>query len=143
DLWTITKGIVWVVNKHWEEPDKGIWEFRTEERHFTFSKVLCWVAVDRALRVAKLLHKNRKVEKWNIIEQQIRKSIHDNAWNEEVQSFTQYYDSTQLDASVLLIETNSFIDARDPKYIDTVQATGRELSNDGLMYRYKNQDDFG
>ncbi|HLT52509.1 MAG TPA: glycoside hydrolase family 15 protein, partial [Flavobacteriaceae bacterium] len=55
ELWTITKGILWVVAKHWQEPDKGIWEFRTEDRHFTFSKVLCWVAVDKAIKVAELL----------------------------------------------------------------------------------------
>lgn len=143
DLWTITKGIVWVVTKHWKEPDKGIWEFRTEERHFTFSKVLCWVAVERALRVAKLLNKKRKVEKWSILEQEIRQDIHDNAWNEEIQTFTQSYGSKHLDASVLLMESYGFINARDPKYVATVKATGRELSYDGLMYRYKNQDDFG
>ena len=54
ELWTITKGIAWVVGKHWQEPDKGIWEFRTEDRHFTFSKVLCWVAIDRAIKISKL-----------------------------------------------------------------------------------------
>src|SRR5690606_5238017 len=143
DLWTITKGIVWVVHKHWEEPDKGIWELRTEERHVAFSKVLCGVAVERALRVAKLLHKTPKIKKWSILEEQIRKSIHHNAWIVQVQSFTLSCDSTHLDASVLLMETYGFIDAKDPKFIATVQATGRELSHDGLMYRYKNQDDFG
>src|SRR5690606_20628141 len=108
-----------------------------------FSKVLCWVAVERALRVAKLLNKKRKVEKWSILEQEIRQDIHDNAWNEEIQTFTQSYGSKHLDASVLLMETYGFINARDPKYVATVKATGRELSYDGLMYRYKNQDDFG
>ena len=57
ELWNITKGIVWVVNKHWQEPDKGIWEFRSEDQHFTFSKVLCWTAIDKAIKVAKLLEK--------------------------------------------------------------------------------------
>ncbi|MCM5663160.1 glycoside hydrolase family 15 protein [Galbibacter mesophilus] len=143
DLWTITKGIVWVVNKHWKETDKGIWEFRTEEKHFTFSKVLCWVAVDKALRVAKMLNKTRKIEKWQALESEIKEDIHKNAWNEEVQAFTQFYGSKDLDASVLLMEPYGFIDARDPRYVSTVEAIGRELSNDGLLYRYKNQDDFG
>ncbi|MDG3583558.1 MULTISPECIES: glycoside hydrolase family 15 protein [Galbibacter] len=142
-LWTITKGIVWVVNKHWREPDKGIWEFRTEERHFTFSKVLCWVAIDRALRVAKMLNKTRKIEKWAALEQEIRDDIHQYAWNEEVQAFTQSYGSNDMDASVLLMETYGFIDARDPKYVSTVKVIEKELSNDGLLYRYKNKDDFG
>ncbi|MCX2679246.1 glycoside hydrolase family 15 protein [Galbibacter sp. EGI 63066] len=143
DLWTITKGIVWVVNKHWREPDKGIWEFRTEEKHFTFSKILCWVAVDRALRVAKMLNKDRKIDKWECLENEIRKDIYKNSWNEEVGAFTQSYGSNDMDASVLLMETYGFIDARDPKYISTVKAVEKELSNDGLLYRYKNKDDFG
>ena len=53
ELWGITKGIVWIVSNHWKEADKGIWEFRAEDRHFTFSKVLCWVAIDRAIKVAR------------------------------------------------------------------------------------------
>ena len=143
ELWTITKGIVWVVNKHWQEPDKGIWEFRTEDRHFTFSKVLCWVAVDKAIKVAKLLGKTSKITKWKLIESEIREDIIENAWNNEVKAFTQSYGSSDLDASVLLMEPYGFIDAKDPKYISTVNALERELSNDGLLYRYKNQDDFG
>lgn len=143
ELWSITKGIVWVVNKHWTEPDKGIWEFRTEERHFTFSKVLCWVAIERALRVAQLLKKDSKIKKWEILEQQIKEDILANAWNEEKQAFTQSYGSADLDASVLLMESYGFIEAKNPKYISTVKAIGEELSNDGLLYRYKNKDDFG
>ncbi len=77
ELWGITKGIVWIVEKHWHEKDKGIWEFRTEDRHFTFSKVLCWVAVDRAIKVAKMLKKTRKLEKWNALEQTIKKNEDD------------------------------------------------------------------
>src|SRR5690606_1591457 len=143
ELWTITKGIVWVVNKHWREADKGIWEFRTEERHFTFSKVLCWVAIDRALKVARIFGKSSKIEKWKILEQEIKQDIHDNAWNEKVGAFTQSYSSNDLDASVLLMEPYGFIEAKDPKDVKTVMAIERELSYEGLMYRYKNKDDFG
>lgn len=143
ELWTITKGIVWIVSKHWREPDKGIWEFRTEDRHFTFSKVLCWVAVDRAIEVAEIFNKQRKIEKWKTLEKEIREDILENAWNEEVQAFTQSYDSKYLDAAVLLMESYGFIDAKDPRFVSTVHAIERELSNDGLMYRYKNEDDFG
>lgn len=143
ELWTITKGIVWVVNKHWREADKGIWEFRTEDRHFTFSKVLCWVAIDKAIKVAELLGKKTKINKWKLIEAEIREDIHTHAWNSEVKAFTQSYGTTDLDASVLLMEPYGFINAKDPKYISTVHAIERELSNDGLLYRYKNKDDFG
>ena len=142
-LWGITKGIVWVVNKHWQEADKGIWEFRSEDQHFTFSKVLCWVAVDKAIKVAKLLNKTSKLEAWQALEENIRKDIMDNAWSDKAQAFTQAYGSESLDASVLLMESYDFIDAKHPKYVSTVKAIERELSNDGLLYRYKNQDDFG
>ena len=143
ELWTITKGIVWVVDRHWKEADKGIWEFRTEERHFTFSKVLCWVAVDKAIKVAKIFGKDRKMQRWMTLEQEIKKDIMDHAWNEKVQAFTQSYGSDDLDAAVLLMENYGFIKAKEPKYVSTVKAIERELSNDGLLYRYKNKDDFG
>ncbi|PXY46129.1 glycoside hydrolase family 15 protein [Flavobacterium hydrophilum] len=143
ELWNITKGIVWVVDKHWQEPDKGIWEFRTEERHFTFSKILCWTAIDRAIKVAKILGKNHKVEKWEPLAEVIKNDIMENAWNESVQAFTQSYGSNDLDTSVLLMESYGFIEAMDPKYVATVKAIERDLSNDGLLYRYKNKDDFG
>lgn len=143
EIWSITKGIVWIVEKHWQEPDKGIWEFRTENRHFTFSKVLCWVAVDRAIKIGKLLRKTRKIEKWMLLAEQIRADIHQFAWNSEVGAFVQSYDSNYLDASVLLMESYGFIQAKDPKFVSTVKAIEKNLSNNGLLYRYKNEDDFG
>ncbi|MEZ4808907.1 MAG: glycoside hydrolase family 15 protein [Allomuricauda sp.] len=143
ELWSITKGIVWIVAKHWKEPDKGIWEFRGEDRHFTFSKVLCWVALDRAIKVANMFGKHRKIEKWTSLEQEIKKDIHQNAWNRDINAFVQSYGSSHLDASVLLMESYGFIHARDPKYVSTVKAIEENLSNDGLLYRYKNEDDFG
>ncbi|MEX0315004.1 MAG: glycoside hydrolase family 15 protein [Allomuricauda sp.] len=143
DLWSITKGIVWIVNKHWREPDKGIWEFRGEDRHFTFSKVLCWVAIDRAIKVAKIFGKERKLEQWTVLEQEIKNDIHEHAWNPEVNAFVQSYGSDHLDASVLLMESYGFIHAKDPKFVSTVRAIEEDLNNDGLLYRYKNEDDFG
>ena len=143
DLWAITKGIVWIVSNNWKDADKGIWEFRTEDRHFTFSKVLCWTALDRAIKVAEMLGKQHKIDKWEPIREEIWKDIYDNAWNEEVGAYTQSYGSKELDASVLLMESYGCVNAKDERYIKTVNAIGAELSNDGLLYRYKNEDDFG
>lgn len=143
ELWTLTKGIAWVVSKHWREPDKGIWEFRTENRHFTFSKVLCWVAIDKAIKISEQFGKTSKLERWRKLRKEIKDEIHEKAWNDEVSAFTQSYESTALDASVLLMENYGFIDAKDPRYVQTVKAIGNELSKDGLLYRYKNKDDFG
>ncbi len=142
-LWTICKSIVHIVNVNWEKPDKGIWEFRTEERHFTFSKLLCWVAVDRAIKIGKLINKTNKNERWIQLRDRIHHDIYENAWNDEIQAYTQSYGSKDLDASTLLMEPYGFIDAKDPRFVSTVMATEKELCNDGLMYRYKNKDDFG
>lgn len=143
ELWTIVRGIVRIVEEHWREPDKGIWEFRTEERHFTFSKLLCWVAVDRAVKIGELLRKGMNDSKWKALRKEIYDDIYENGWNEEVQAYTQSYGSTDLDASTLLMESYGFIKAKDPRYISTVKATEKELCYNGLLYRYKNKDDFG
>ncbi len=143
DLWAITKGIVWIVSNNWQDADKGIWEFRTEDRHFTFSKVLCWTALDRAIKIAQMLGKRHKIEKWKPIREEIWDDIYANAWNEEVGAYTQSYGSKEMDASVLLMEMYGCVDAKDERYIKTVHAIGKELNNDGLLYRYKNEDDFG
>ena len=142
-LWSIVKSVVWVVEKNWKKPDKGIWEFRNEDQHFTFSKLLCWVAIDRAIKISNLIKNGRKSEKWKILREEIKNDIHLNAWNPKIKAFTQSYGSDFLDASVLLMESYGFIDCKDPKYVDTVKAIERELLFDGLLFRYKNNDDFG
>ena len=141
ELWEVVKNIVWIVSHNWEKPDKGIWEFRGEDKHFTFSKVLCWVALDRAIKIAELLNKSKP--KWYKVRDQIKKQIDEKAWNDKVNAYTQFYGSTALDASVLLMEQYEFIDPNDPRFVATVKSTERELLKDGLMYRYKNEDDFG
>jgi len=143
ELWTVTRGIVNIVETHWKEPDKGIWELRTEERHFVFSKLLCWVAIDRAVKIGEILRKGINETKWVTLRAEIYDDIYKNGWNEEVQAYTQSYGSKDLDASTLLMESYGFIDAMDPRFVSTVKATEKELSRDGLMYRYKNKDDFG
>ena len=143
ELWSIVKSIVWVVEHKWKEPDKGIWEFRKEDRHFTFSKLLCWVAVDRAIKISKVIQSGKSTQKWEALRKDIYKDIFDNAWNDEVQSFTQSYGTHHLDASVLLMEPYGFIEAKNPKYVKTVKAIEKELSHEGLLFRYKNDDDFG
>ena len=142
-LWSIVKSVVWVVEKNWKKPDKGIWEFRNEDQHFTFSKLLCWVAIDRAIKISNLIKNGRKSDKWKILREEIKNDIHLNAWNPKIKAFTQSYGSDFLDASVLLMESYGFIDCKDPKYVDTVKAIDRELLFDGLLFRYKNNDDFG
>jgi len=142
-LWTITRSVVKLVKRNWKKPDRGIWEIRTEQRHFTFSKVLCWTAIDRAIKIAEFIKMDSYIKEWTHLANTIKAEIMEKAWNEKVGAFTQYYGADDLDASNLLMETYGFIDAKDPKYISTVLATQKDLGRDGLMYRYKNKDDFG
>ncbi len=143
ELWTITRNIVSAVEKNWKKPDKGIWEIRENDRHFTFSKVLCWVAVDRAIKVGQILQQNSIIDSWIGLRDEIKKDIYAKAWSDKKQSFTQAYDYEDLDASILLMESYGFIEADDPKYKSTVLSIQKDLEHKGLMYRYKNEDDFG
>lgn len=143
ELWTIVRGIVKIVEEHWQQPDKGIWELRTEDRHFVFSKLLCWVAIDRAIKIGEILRKGINDGKWKALRTEIYEDIYHNGWNDEVEAYTQSYGSRDLDASTLLMEQYGFIDAKDPRFISTVKATEQQLCRDGLLYRYKNKDDFG
>lgn len=142
-LWTITRSISTVVAENWRKPDRGLWELRTEEQHFTFSKVLCWVSFDRAIKIADMFHRTDYVNEWSVIRDEIASEIYAKAWNDELKAFTQFYGSKDLDASVLLMEPYGFIKADDPRYISTVKAIESQLVYNGLMYRYKNNDDFG
>lgn len=143
ELWTIVRSIVKIVKDNWDKPDRGIWEIRTEHKHFTFSKVLCWVAIDRAMKIAKLVNKRNYIKDWSELAEKIKQDTISKAWNEQIGAFTQSYDSDDLDASTLLMEPYGFIEADDPRYVSTVKETQKQLCKNGLMYRYKNKDDFG
>ncbi len=143
DLWTITRSIVKTVERNWKKPDRGIWEIRNEQRHFTFSKVLCWVAIDRAIKIARLIRQSEYLKDWEKLQARIKKDVLEKAWNINLKAFTQAYGSSDMDASVLLVEPLGFIDAKDPRYISTVRAVRKHLCHNGLLFRYKNTDDFG
>lgn len=143
EIWSITKRIAKIVEDIWQYPDNGIWEFRGEQKHFVFSKVLCWVAMDRAVKIAVLLNKQEYLEQWEAAADAIKADIHTNGWNKNKEAFTQYYGGDEMDASVLQMETYGFIEGTDPLYAKTVEAIKKDLFRDGLMYRYRNPDDFG
>jgi GH15 family glucan-1,4-alpha-glucosidase len=143
DIWEIVRNICRTISTHWEKPDKGIWEIRNEEKHFVFSKVMCWVAMDRATEIATLLNKKYYAETWRSIANDIKEDVLKNGWKEHLQSFTQTYCNSELDASLLLMADYGFIAYDDPKYQKTVMAVKNELFYNGLVYRYKNPDDFG
>jgi len=142
-IWTRVRSIARSVEDAWKEPDRGIWEIRGEKRHFVFSKVLCWVAIDRAIKIANLLEKTEWAVSHGALLNEIHESICRRGWNEEKQAFVQSYGVADLDASNLLLAEYGFLDPKDPRFIATVERSQKELSVDGLMYRYRNQDDFG
>ncbi len=143
DIWEIVRNISFTVSTHWEKPDKSIWEFRNEEKHFVFSKVMSWVSMDRASKIAHILNQNHYAETWRGIANDIKEDVFRNGWNEELQTFTQTYTNTDLDASLLLLAEYGFIPASDDKYQKTVMAIKNTLMYNGLVYRYINPDDFG
>ena len=143
ELWSIVKSVVWIVKNNWKLPDKGIWEFRNEDKHFTFSKLLSWVAIDRAIKISILINKSSNIKKWKLIRKEIYNDILKNGWNKKLGAFTQSYGSDSLDASLLLMESFDFVKPNNLKYIKTVKAIEKDLMNDGLLFRYRNKDDFG
>jgi len=143
DLWTVVRTLARHVRNNWSRPDGGIWEIRSGKRHFVFSKLLCWVALDRAVQIARLLRKPNDAHEWSLHRDRIKADILKRGWNEQQQSFTQAYGDDNLDAANLLIEHYGFLEPTDPRYVNTVWSTYEQLCQDGLMYRYKNQDDFG
>ncbi|MEI6049839.1 MAG: glycoside hydrolase family 15 protein, partial [Bacteroidota bacterium] len=143
DIWEIVRNICRTISTHWEKPDKGIWEIRSEEKHFVFSKVMSWVAMDRAAKIATALNKTYYAETWRGIADDIKEDVIKNGWKEDLQTFTQTYCNSELDASLLLMAEYGFIAADDLKYKKTVLAVKKALFYNGLVYRYINPDDFG
>ena len=137
------KNLVRRVLKDWDKPDQSIWEFRTITSHFVFSKVMSWVAIDRASKIASLIQKDSYANVWDGAANEIKEDIIANGWKEEIQCFSQAYDNLDFDSSVLLMQTYGFIDATDERYIKTVKTIKENLLHNGLMYRYKSKDDFG
>lgn len=143
DIWEMVKCISLAVTDDWGKPDKGLWEIRGQGRHFVSSKVMCWVALDRAAKIADMLGKRAYTESWRKEADKIKKDVMEHGWDEKMQSFTQYYGGESLDASLLLMETYGFISSDSPKYRSTVMAVKAALMHKGLMYRYNGRDDFG
>jgi GH15 family glucan-1,4-alpha-glucosidase len=133
---SMLRGMVEHLETIWQQPDEGIWETRGGRRHFTYSKMMAWVAFDRAIKAAGLLHAGAPVERW----QKVRTAIHDeicsHAYNEKLGSFVQSYGSDQLDASLLLMPMTGFLPADDPRVSGTLKAIEQQLMSGGLVLRY-------
>ncbi|MGH7445243.1 MAG: glycoside hydrolase family 15 protein, partial [Longimicrobiales bacterium] len=139
-FWDLLVRIVDWLCDQWRQPDSSIWEVRAAPRHYVYSKVMCWVAFDRAIRMAAELGAPPTLARWCEERDAIHAEVLERGWSEEKQSFVQYYDGTALDAANLLIPVYGFLPGADARMAGTIQAIMRELSRDGMLYRYTSDD---
>jgi GH15 family glucan-1,4-alpha-glucosidase len=135
-VWPLLKQQVDAAIANWREPDRGIWEVRGDPKHFTSSKLMCWVALDRGARLAELREEWDLAMEWRSLADEIHADICEHALDERG-VFTQHYDTTALDASILLMPLVRFLPANDDRIRATVLAVADELTHDGLVLRYK------
>jgi GH15 family glucan-1,4-alpha-glucosidase len=149
DYWGLLHDVVEYVAKIWRKPDAGIWESRGGDRHFVYSKVQCWTALDRGIRLAEDLliaspdpALQADIERWKAARDEIRKEVLSIGFNEKMGTFVQSYGSRTLDASALMLPLVGFIDAKDPRMRSTIEHIERDLSSsEGLVYRYRDFND--
>jgi alpha,alpha-trehalase len=125
----------------WREADHGIWEVRGEAREFVYSKLMCWVAMDRAIALAPRLGAQDRVERWTAVREEIRRAILERGWSERAGAFAQSFGSDELDASNLMMPLVGFLPADDPRMLATIRATAERLTDRrGLVFRYRAED---
>ena len=139
--WSLTRVLVEWLEDGWRQKDAGIWEVRGPYRHFTHSKLMAWVAFDRAIRSHEEFGREGPFERWRAVREEIHAEVLSRAWSSEKKAFTQSYDSQELDASLLLMPLVGFLPATDERVVSTVVAIRRELTVDGLLLRYRSHDD--
>jgi len=136
----VRRTLEWL-EEHWREPDEGIWEVRSGRQELLYSRLMCWVAFDRALRLAEKRSLPAPRERWRVVRDEIHEDIHTRFWNAERRAFVQSAGGRALDASCLLMPLVRFIGPRDPRWLATLERIGEELTDDSLVYRYSLEDE--
>ncbi|HTD86675.1 MAG TPA: glycoside hydrolase family 15 protein [Candidatus Binatia bacterium] len=137
DLWQdLVRLINWVA-RNWQQPDQGIWEVRGGPQEFLYSRVMCWVAIDRGIRLARKRSFPAPLGEWIRVRDTIYEDVFKNFWNEDLKAFVQYKGSSTLDAACLLMPLVKFISAIDPRWLSTLRAVNRVLVEDSLVHRYR------
>ena len=140
DLWRdVTQAVDWV-SDNWQRTDEGIWEVRGGQQKFLYSRLMDWVALERAVRIARRRALPAALARWESARDEIHQHIYRDFWNDERRAFVQHDGSTTLDASCLLMPIVGFISSRDPRWLSTLEAVERELVDDTLVYRYLSQE---
>jgi GH15 family glucan-1,4-alpha-glucosidase len=135
-VWSMQRALLRMLEQRWLEPDEGLWEIRARSRHFVHSKVMCWVAFDRAVRMVEEFGRPGPVHHWRRIRDRIHREVCERGFDAGRGTFTQSYGSAELDAALLLIPQVGFLPGRDPRVVGTVKAVQRELAVDGFVRRY-------
>jgi GH15 family glucan-1,4-alpha-glucosidase len=131
----LTRNLEWLI-EHWDQPDEGIWETRGGRRNYTYSRLMSWVAIERALRVARQRGLPADIARWSEVRDRIYSQIMERGWHAGRRAFVQHYDTDVLDASLLLMPLCKFIAPTDPRWLSTLDAITEELVSDSLVYRY-------
>ncbi|GAA4524504.1 glycoside hydrolase family 15 protein [Nonomuraea ferruginea] len=134
--WSIQRKLLDYVEEHWDEPDEGLWEVRGPRRHFVHSKVMCWVALDRAVKYVERFDRTGPADRWRAARDKMHAEICDKGYDPHRNTFTQSYGSHELDAALLLIPMLGFLPIDDPRVTGTVAAIEKELMADGFVLRY-------
>jgi GH15 family glucan-1,4-alpha-glucosidase len=137
DVWALQRVLMDFVETVWQQPDEGIWEVRGPSRHFTHSKVMAWVALDRAVKAIERYGEEGPLERWRAARDTIRESVLRDGFNTQRNTFTQFYGSTEVDASLLMLPLVGFLRADDPRVLGTVAAIEHDQMADGFIRRYR------
>jgi GH15 family glucan-1,4-alpha-glucosidase len=141
EAWRVQVALLKFLESHWEHPDDGLWEVRGPRRHFTHSKIMAWVAFDRAIKDAEQDGLEGPIERWRQLRDAIHRQVCEDGFDSNQNAFVQSYDSTHLDASLLLIPQVGFLPADDSRVVGTIAAIERRLVVDGLVLRYSTATD--
>jgi GH15 family glucan-1,4-alpha-glucosidase len=136
DAWRALSGAIEWLCENWNRPDEGIWETRGGQQHFTHSRLMSWVALDRAVRIARDRGFPADLVRWMTVRDEIYRTIMERNWSDERGAFVQYEGADVLDAAVLLMPLVHFISPTDPRWLSTLDAIGDDLVSDSLVYRY-------
>ena len=137
DAWALLRQLFEWLESGWREPDEGIWEVRGSPRHFTHSKVMAWVAFDRAVKLSESFDRGGPVDRWQRLREEVRNEVLERGYDADRGAFVQSYDSDRLDASLLMMPLVGFLPATDPRVVGTTEAIQRELLRNGFVERYR------
>jgi GH15 family glucan-1,4-alpha-glucosidase len=141
EIWTVKQGMLDLLENRWQEPDAGLWEIRAERRHYTHSKMMSWVAFDRAVKTIERFGMEGPLDRWKALRQEIHDEVCAEGWNDEAGAFTMFYGSTDLDASLLTIPLVGFLPIGDERVQATIEAVEERLAFGDFLLRYETPDE--